>query len=212
MPSRRTLAHTTTTSARERPFVTLLDQALPRYDVRERHSIRIHAPAARVYAVLRSCDLSGSRVVRALFALRELPATLGRRDRGCTDPPALSINSLLRNGFILLAERPGAELVLGSIGRFWTAAGAVVDTDVSGFHAFNQPGYARAAISFALSEQPEGWTRLATETRVECLDEASRRRFRPYWLLIRPFSGLIRRSMLRAVKRQAERPVENLSR
>ena len=192
--------------------MTLLDQALPRYDVRERHSIRIHASAARAYAVLRSCDLSGSRVVRALFALRELPASLGRREGGCTDAPALSIDSLLRNGFILLAERPGAELVLGTIGRFWTATGAVVDTDVAGFHAFNRPGYARAAISFALSEEPEGWTQLATETRVQCLDEASRRRFRPYWLLIRPFSGLIRRYMLRAVKRQAEQPAESLRR
>jgi hypothetical protein len=37
---------------------------------------------------------------------------------------------------------------------------------------------------------------LHTQTRVFCTDEASLRRFRPYWLLIRPVSGLIRRRLL----------------
>ena len=44
-----------------------------------------------------------------------------------------------------------------------------------------------------------------TETRVYCLDEVSRKRFKLYWMLIRPFSGLIRREILQAVKRNAER-------
>ncbi len=35
-------------------------------------------------------------------------------------------------------------------------------------------------------------------------DAAARRRFRLYWLAIRPFSGLIRRLWLRAIKRRAE--------
>jgi hypothetical protein len=35
----------------------------------------------------------------------------------------------------------------------------------------------------------------------------TRRRFRAYWLFVRPGSGLIRRFMLRAVRARAERPV-----
>jgi hypothetical protein len=35
-----------------------------------------------------------------------------------------------------------------------------------------------------------------------CLDESSRRRFRRYWLFIRPFSGLIRMEMLRVIRQQ----------
>ena len=50
-------------------------------------------------------------------------------------------------------------------------------------------------------------TRLVTETRVQCLDAASSRRFGLYWVVVRPFSGLIRRAMLRAVAREATRPV-----
>jgi len=47
-------------------------------------------------------------------------------------------------------------------------------------------------------------TRLTTETRIKCLDEDSRSRFGWYWAFIRPFSGLIRMEMLRAIKRKAE--------
>jgi hypothetical protein len=45
---------------------------------------------------------------------------------------------------------------------------------------------------------------LATETRVLCLDDSSRRKFKLYWTLIAPFSGLIRNEALRVVKRAAE--------
>jgi hypothetical protein len=40
---------------------------------------------------------------------------------------------------------------------------------------------------------------LTTETRVLLTDERSRRAFGRYWLLIRPFSGLIRRRWLAAI-------------
>jgi hypothetical protein len=45
---------------------------------------------------------------------------------------------------------------------------------------------------------------LETETRIYLTDAAARRRFGAYWLMIRPFSGLIRRLWLRAAKRRAE--------
>jgi hypothetical protein len=45
--------------------------------------------------------------------------------------------------------------------------------------------------------------RLTTETRVLLTDQRSRRAFGRYWLLIQPFSGLIRRQWLAAVTRRA---------
>jgi hypothetical protein len=45
--------------------------------------------------------------------------------------------------------------------------------------------------------------KLTTETRVRCTDERSRRAFARYWYVIRPFSGLVRRSWLRAARRRA---------
>ncbi len=54
----------------------------------------------------------------------------------------------------------------------------------------------------ALSWRFEDGT-LSTETRVQLTDARSRRSFRRYWLVVRPFSGLVRRAWLRAIARRA---------
>jgi len=60
---------------------------------------------------------------------------------------------------------------------------------------------ARAVWNFTGQEAAAGRTLLSTETRIVCGDAASRRKFRLYWLVVRPFSGLSRLLMLRAVRR-----------
>jgi hypothetical protein len=45
---------------------------------------------------------------------------------------------------------------------------------------------------------------LSTETRVQAVDDRSRRMFGRYWLVVGPFSGLIRRRWLRAVESAIE--------
>lgn len=47
-------------------------------------------------------------------------------------------------------------------------------------------------------------TRLSTETRVLCFGDAARRKFLLYWRVVEPFSGVIRWSLLRGVRRAAE--------
>jgi len=74
-----------------------------------------------------------------------------------------------------------------------------------GFAPFDRPGYAKVVWDFRLTPQADGTTRLSTETRIRCLDAESRRRFRRYWRVIQPFSGLIRLALLRAVAREATR-------
>jgi hypothetical protein len=61
-------------------------------------------------------------------------------------------------------------------------------------------------IAFALWSEaiPGGASRLATETRVLALDPGAWIRFRLYWLVVGPFSALIRRRWLAAAKRLAE--------
>jgi len=76
--------------------------------------------------------------------------------------------------------------------------------DLGGFRAFARPGFVLIATSFGLEALGEG-TRLSTETRVQPTDAAAARAFRPYWWAIRGGSGLIRRDILHAVRRRAER-------
>ncbi|GAA0545419.1 hypothetical protein GCM10008941_26660 [Rhizomicrobium palustre] len=60
-------------------------------------------------------------------------------------------------------------------------------------------------LAFAAHRTPDGQTRLVTETRVHCANRSARLRFTPYWLLIRPVSGLLRQRTLSAIKKAALR-------
>ena len=183
----------------------LIDEFLPTYDAVERHHVDVRAPAARVYAAVRAADLRAPRLVRLLLWLRGLPGRRARAGRGDA-PRALTLAALLAEGFVLLGERPPREVALGLVGRFWAPAGDLQRLDAGGFRRFARPGYAQAVWSFSLTERGGGVVRLTTETRVRCLDAGSRARFRRYWRLVGPFSGAIRRAMLDAIRREAERP------
>ena len=170
----------------------LIDDYAPDYDVASRHHLDVRATPEAVYAVVRKLDLSRSWLIRTLFRLRGLPT------RGMT------LEDFLKWGFVLLDETPQRELLLGLIGRFWTLAGDLQRFEPAAFRAFEEPGFARAAWTFFLDPQPGGIVRLITETRVQCTDAASLRRFRRYWRLVGPFSGVIRKEMLRVIKQEAE--------
>jgi len=182
----------------------LIDDFLPVYDVVERHQIDIDAAPAEVYAAVRNFDLQDSTLIRRLFRWRGLPAALFSRQQSSRGL-GLTLAGLLKNGFILLGETPQQEFVLGLVGKFWTGSGCIQHLNAVGFLNFTAPGYAKAAWNFSLAPQSNGITKLFTETRVLCLDQPSRRRFRFYWLFIRPFSGLIRMQALRAIKQRTER-------
>ena len=173
----------------------LIDRHLAAPDVRSRHEVEVNATPERVWAAIDALDPASSPVVRVLMALRSLPARLTRR---AARPPRT-----LRGGFVLLDQALGDEIVLGLVGRFWSPAGGLLRVEPSAFAGFDLPGYAVAACNVTV--RGDGPVRLATETRVRCTDDAARRRFRAYWALVGPFSGLIRRDMLRAIRRAAER-------
>jgi hypothetical protein len=119
-------------------------------------------------------------------------------------PHRIALDDMLGEGFTLLGEQPGEELVLGTVGRFWRGGGETRPVSPASFREPAPPGTAKAAWNFAVGRRPGGGTELRTETRVLCADAASRRRFRAFWLVIRPFSGLIRREMLAAIRSAAE--------
>src|SRR5712692_4099350 len=149
-------------------------------------------------------------VTRALYAVRTLPSFPARpREtwrRFCDEllRKCFTLDGMLSEGFALLEERPGEELVLGTVGRFWRARGELCATSPDRFRAPAPSGTAKAAWNFEVGMRADGATELRTETRVLCADAATRRRFRAYWMVIRPFSGLIRQEMLAAVRSAAE--------
>jgi hypothetical protein len=170
-----------------------LDDFLPSYEFSERHSIAIDAPPAGIDAAVRSVSIADIPVARALWWLRRL----GRRYGDAAKP---FVGGQLPG--IVLEDIDGQGIVVGLTGQFWRLRGGSdpdQPTTADGFLAYGRPDTCKAVIDFRI-----GHRRLSTETRVHVADPVARRKFRRYWLVIRPFSGLIRVLLLRAARRRAE--------
>jgi hypothetical protein len=182
---------------------------LPSWDFSEVHSRYIPEPRRKVFMAIRSLTAREIRLLSPLMWIRRLPARLAGRPRPVAskkdrDRPFLDV--VEHGGFLVLDVDEEREIVAGVVGKFWRP----VQNDpvrlpcASAFLAFDEPGYAKAAVNFRLEDEGEG-CRLTTETRILGTDSAARRHFARYWRLIRPGSGLIRRSWLRAIARRARR-------
>jgi hypothetical protein len=162
---------------------SLLSDVLRQWDVRKRHEIALESTPERVWSALHETTLAEMPVVRLLFRLRGLPSD---GDRGLLE----------LEGFQRLAEQPGRELVVGAVGRPWIVTERLRrDADV---RTFSEPGYAKMALNVTY----DGHT-LATETRVQLTDRRARLWFKLYWLVVGPFSSVVRNAWLRAIARRA---------
>ena len=172
----------------------LIDDFMPEFDFHERHETLVAAPRDAVRRAADEWRPSESFLWRWLLRLR-----------GLGGPGGTLREWAEINGFLCLAEHED-EIVYGQAGRFWAVdeRGAFVSPrTVEEFRAFADPQYAAAVMNVRVDAIAPNSTRLFTETRVRALSGAARRRFRLYWLLIRPFSGLLRRAMLNGIKRAA---------
>ncbi len=161
------------------------------------------------YAAIRETNLS-DRLIDALFAIRELPTRLARRWRGELPPPApatVTFNDLATPamGFMLLAEEPGVEFVVGSVGRFWRRDYGWHPIPPDRFVGFAEPGYAKLAVSFLVQPAAGGHSLLRYEARTATTDEVARARFRRYWRVIQPGVALVMRRALTRIRAEAER-------
>jgi hypothetical protein len=186
----------------------LIDRYLPGYDVTEVQEIEVDAPPAVTYDAIRRADLRDP-LITALFTLRELPDRLSRRLRGAPPREALKRFTFAdmespERGFVLLAERPGIEFTVGSVGRFWKKDYGWRRSDAEGFADFNEPGYAKLAVGFSVRPSGFGGSTLRYEARTATTDEDARKRFRRYWRVIRPGVAMVMRRALQRIKAEAE--------
>jgi|SRR5216684_2562395 len=155
-----------------------LDRIMPWWQFEERHEIRIAASPERIYAAIRQVTAGEIRFFQILTTIR----CLGRcreRESILHAPDAKPILDVATgSGFRILADDPPRELVLGT----------------------RVAPHTLAVMNFRI--EPNG--RLTTETRVFAGSDEARRSFAVYWRVIRPGSGIIRRSWLEAIKRRAE--------
>ena len=173
----------------------MLDSWLTEYQFVERHSLRVTAPEAALWNAVKTLTPEEVGVLGVLMAIRSWPAKLagkGGKPQGKGTP--------ILDAAMLLQEDPPREMVLGLVGQFWKLDGGprVNIHNAEEFAAFREPGFLRVAVNFEICNGL-----ISTETRIQALDESARRKFRLYWMLIRPGSGWIRMAWLKAISRRS---------
>ena len=180
----------------------LLDRFMPAFEIVDRHSIRVSAPAAITLAVARDMDLFEMPAVRAIFKTRELVFGSAPDER---PRPRGMLAQTLSLGWVVLGEIPGREIVVGAVTKPWEANVTFRSVPPGEFEAFNEPEYVK--IAWTLRADPIGETAsmFRTETRAVATDEYARAKFRLYWACLSPGISLVRWISLAPLRAAAER-------
>lgn len=175
--------------------MVLMERYLPQYQFEEHHSLRLLGEPGKLLDDAQAVAQQPDPLVNRLIAVRELPARL----LGCLGwRSQLPQRPFGVEDFTPLGRDGDRELAYGLVGRFWQPDyGLQACGDAQAFErAQDQP---KLVLNFCVSALPSGGHALSTTTRVWCPDAASQRKFTPYWYLIRPVSGLIRRRLLQRI-------------
>ena len=187
--------HLPTIQTRAATPSTKLDEVTPVWQFREFHSRHIAAPPAEVYAALRRVRADDILLFQTLTWIR----------RGGREAPPSVLNAgserpiidvALTSGFVLLADDPPHEIVIGAIVDAPAGAPRPRGAEII---RHPPPGYSAATMNFRLVPDGTG-TRVSTETRVYSKSGPTTRRFARYWRVIYPGSAIIRRMWLRAIE------------
>jgi hypothetical protein len=168
----------------------LIDKYLPAYDFNEFHSVELDSAAKDIYQKMLHCDLSNNHLIRFFFRLRGIPKEL------------YNIDHLTKMGFIRLGEEPAREIIFGMITGNPMFNSCKPNFSPVDFLGNSDTSIIKAVINFQVQDQGNSKHTISTETRVWCGNKKLKSKFRLYWFFVKPFSQLIRKSMLRQMKRK----------
>lgn len=178
-----------------------LEALLPTFDVRERHSVRIRAPAERVYRLACEVDIDSIWFVRTIFRLRDFLL----RTRVPPRAPQGFIESMRGLGWEVLLERPGSLSIHGAACKPWESEVVFRGIPPTEFGKPHPAGQVQIAWTIEVRDLGSGHAEFATETRAWATDALARRRFLRYWRWARFGIIPIRWALLGAIRRGAER-------
>jgi hypothetical protein len=189
------------------PRDELLDRFLPNPEVDEYHRVLVRAPAPITFSAATSMDIQASPLVKAIFWMRAIPATL----RGEPFRPEGSrgiVEETLKMGWGVLAEEPDREIVVGAYTQPWHEDVTFHPLPPHEFAAFHEPGYVKIVWTLAAEPLDDDRSAFVTRTRAVATDPEARRKFRLYWAPMSAGIILIRYAGLPLVKRHAERQAQ----
>jgi len=183
--------------------MSLLDDVMPEYEFAQRVAIPIHTPPASILRALHEVTLDEMPLANGLGTIRYLPARLlGRMPAKSKEP---FFEQLLRGGNVVLAERPGKEVILGAIGKFHQVLDQepVKLRDAAHFRSFDDPAYQKLVIDIRVERNHH--RKVVLEARTHALSDESKRAFARYWIVIKPLGNFVSWLLLRAARRHARR-------
>lgn len=199
-------------SVRDRRLVStdtlILDQMVPRGDAEIAAHAIVEAPPAAVYGAARSLDFLTvhSPLLDASMWVRGLADRLA----GSTVevPPTMTLEGIGEGlpGWLLFGSTEGHEIAFGAVGRFWTPKIEWRPVAVEEFADFTEPGWGKIGCAFVVTPYGVARSMLTYECRTITTDDESRRRFRRYWMVVRPFVGHIMRATVRTIAASAAAP------
>ena len=181
----------------------LLDQYMPLFHFRESHQALVRAKPERIYKVARRFDLAHSRPSKLLFAMRGISRQL-EKNHSRDLAAQYNFKDFEKLGFLLLEEIPPYEFIFGVAGKLWGLKPEIVRLKQSEFIGFQADGMIKVGGNLQVSQLGNNLCRVSTETRIFCCGLKAKGKFRAYWTVVRPFSGLIRLEWLRLIRAEAE--------
>jgi hypothetical protein len=103
-------------------------------------------------------------------------------------------------GFTKLEERYPYENLVG----FWTRVKIEKVPSYEDFSNNSISPWVKVVWNFQCEKLEKEKTKVSTETRVLCVAPITRITFGLYWIIVKPFSGLIRKKMLEIIKDDSE--------
>ena len=194
------------------------EDCLPAYDVSDAVAVVIEADRQTVWDALMQVDLlevgRRSPMVGMLGAIRILPDIVAHLLHG--EPPDKPPESMrlgdlpsipmAEGGWVLLGQRPGHEIALGLIGKFWRPVIEFAGVETAEeFKAFTEPGFGKTVYDLQVREVDGNRTLLSGVMRTATTDEHARRWFRRYWAFgVGSGAHLLVGALLDSVRRAAE--------
>jgi len=167
---------------------------LPAYSYKEEHSLSILGNIEEAMKEILNYQAHNDPFFKFAIALREFPHKIFKKTEILKPPFSL-------DNFTLL-EKSSTQIAFGLVGQFWKSDyGQVEIKNREEFLEFKDVDYVKLVLYFDINQIDNDHCHITTETRVLCLGGKALSRFRPYWYLIRPISGLIRRRILLQIQK-----------
>lgn len=176
-----------------------LDEIMPEYECVERHSVRIHARPEQVMQAVRQSTFGDMKSLITLLKIRGVVVRDHSAEKVVQDQRILQAFADAK----YLFGGSDHEIVMAGVWNAREQRRPDVNT-LQEFVKYRDQGGVKMAYAFNVSDAGDGWSTIVTETRVQALDDLTRRGMGRYWRLIVPGSGLLRLQWLDGIKRRAE--------